>query len=209
MPSRGKVVLFFPSYATEEIAPPIALISIAGPLMGAGFEVVLVDSSVTSDYLGAVLEHADDAVALGISIITGPMIREAIEVGRAWKARNPDAPVIMGGWHASILPEQTLAADFVDVVVEKQGEVSMLELCEQLVRGDGQYPGLGGRYGEWPGPMSPSRTFPTACRATRSSIRMSMRLEPAFGGRCTPHRTAVRSTAHTAAMPASTAENWI
>ena len=105
--------------------------------MGAGFEVVLVDSSVTSDYLGAVLEHADDAVALGISIITGPMIREAIEVGRAWKARNPDAPVIMGGWHASILPEQTLAADFVDVVVEKQGEVSMLELCEQLVRGDG------------------------------------------------------------------------
>ena len=137
MPSRGKVVLFFPSYATEEIAPPIALISIAGPLIGTGFEVVLVDSSVTSDYLGAVLEHADDAVALGISIITGPMIREAIEVGRAWKARNPDAPVIMGGWHASILPEQTLAADFVDVVVEKQGEVSMLELCEQLVRGDG------------------------------------------------------------------------
>ena len=137
MSSRGKVVLFFPSYATEEVAPPIALISVAGPLLGAGFEVVLVDSSVTEDYLGAVLAHAADAVALGISIITGPMIREAVEVGRAWKARNPDAPVVMGGWHASILPEQTLAADFVDVVVEKQGEIAMLELCEQLADGGG------------------------------------------------------------------------
>ena len=135
--SRGKVVLFFPSYATEEVAPPIALISIAGPLLTAGFDVILVDSSVTEDYAARVLEHADDALLLGISLITGPMIREAVEVGRQWKARNPSAPIVLGGWHPSILPEQTLAADFVDVVVSKQGEVAMLELCEQLVAGDG------------------------------------------------------------------------
>ncbi len=135
--SRGKVVLFFPSYATDEVAPPIALISIAGPLMTAGFEVVLVDSSVTDDCAEAVLRHAEDALLLGISIITGPMIREAVAVGRAWKARNPDAPVVLGGWHPSILPEQTLAADFVDVVVKKQGELAMLELARQLAAGGG------------------------------------------------------------------------
>lgn len=140
---RGKVVLFFPSYATEEVAPPIALVSIAGPLLTAGFEVVIIDASVTPDYLAQVVAHAEDALCLGISIITGPMIREAIEVGRAFKAKNPRAPVVLGGWHPSILPEQTLAADFVDVVVLKQGELAMRELCEQLADG-GDHRGVPG-----------------------------------------------------------------
>ena len=134
---KGKVVLFFPSYATEEVAPPIALVSIAGPLVSAGFEVVIVDSSLERDCVAAVLAHAEGAICLGISIITGPMIREAVAVGRAWKRLRPHAPVILGGWHPSILPEQTLAADFVDVVVLRQGELAIREVCEQLARGEG------------------------------------------------------------------------
>jgi len=134
---KGKIVLFFPSYATEEVAPPIALISIAGPLLSAGFQVVIVDSSLSADPVAEVLSHADGALCLGISIITGPMIREAVAVGSAWKARRPDAPVVLGGWHPSILPEQSLAASFVDLVILRQGELAMLELCQQLARGEG------------------------------------------------------------------------
>ncbi len=134
--SRGKVVLFFPSYETEEISPPAALIAIAGPLVGAGFDVVVVDSSIEQDYVAAVLAHVDDALCVGMSFITGPMIREAVEVGRAVKARRPELPVILGGWHPSIMPEQTLAAEFADVVVLRQGELAMLELCARLAAGD-------------------------------------------------------------------------
>lgn len=136
LPPRGKVVLFFPSYASEEISPPAALIAVAGPLLTAGYDVVVVDASLHDDHVAAVLPHLDGALCLGMSFITGPMIREAVDVGRAAKARYPDLPVIVGGWHPSITPEQTLAADFVDVVVMKQGELAMLELCERLSQGD-------------------------------------------------------------------------
>lgn len=137
MSPKTKIVLFFPSYETKEISAPAALIAIAGPLLGAGHEVVVVDASLEPDPVAAVLAALDGASLLGISIITGPMIREAVAVGRAAKARFPDLTVVLGGWHPSIMPEQTLAADFVDVVVLRQGELAMLDLADRLARGEG------------------------------------------------------------------------
>lgn len=132
MASKGKIVFFFPSYASNEATPPLSLISIAGPLVQAGYDVRIVDSAVQSDPVGSVLEHLDGALCLGLSLITGPMIRDAIDVGMAAKSRYPEIPVILGGWHPSILPEQTLQAPFVDVVALKQGEMTMLELADRL-----------------------------------------------------------------------------
>jgi radical SAM superfamily enzyme YgiQ (UPF0313 family) len=41
----------------------------------------------------------------------------------------------LGGWHPSILPQQTLEAPFVDVVTLKQGEITMLELAQRFQEG--------------------------------------------------------------------------
>lgn len=130
---RGKIVLFFPSYATDEISPPLALIAIAGPLLTAGHEVVIIDSAVHADFLERTLEALEGATCLGVSLITGPMIADTVAVCQAVRARYPDLPIVLGGWHPSILPEQTLAADFVDIVVTGQGEVTMLELVDHLL----------------------------------------------------------------------------
>jgi radical SAM superfamily enzyme YgiQ (UPF0313 family) len=51
------------------------------------------------------------------------------------KARHPHVPVILGGWHPSLLPEQTLAADYVDVVVTGQGEDALLEVVRHIEEG--------------------------------------------------------------------------
>ncbi len=128
MPNRKKIVLFFPSYGSDEAAPPLALIAIAAPLVARGYDIKVVDTALEEDYVGAVLREMDGALCLGMSLITGSMIRGAVEVGRAVKARYPDTPVVLGGWHPSILPKQTLEADFVDVVALKQGEVTFQEL---------------------------------------------------------------------------------
>jgi len=53
-------------------------------------------------------------------------------IGRAVKQLYPEKPVILGGWHPSLLPDQTLQADFVDVVVRGQGEESLLQVVERL-----------------------------------------------------------------------------
>ncbi|MEE8584509.1 MAG: radical SAM protein [Acidobacteriota bacterium] len=136
MAKSKKVVLFFPSYASKEAAPPLALISIAAPLLQAGYSVRIIDSTLEKDYLKAVLSEMEDALCLGISIITGPMIREAVAVGRAVKQKHPQIPVLLGGWHPSILPEQTLREPSVDVVVLKQGEETLLDLVRCFEAGE-------------------------------------------------------------------------
>lgn len=158
---KRKVVLFFPSYSSKEASPPLALISIAAPLVEEGYEVRIIDQTIEDDYVGVVLREVRDALCLGISIITGPMIRGAVEVGRAVKAAFPHLPVVLGGWHPSILPEQTLAADFVDVVALKQGEMTLLDLVRAFEDGTelGKVSGILWKDGEeshW----SPPRRYP-------------------------------------------------
>src|SRR5262245_1941201 len=99
-----KVVLFFPSYYSDEAAPPLALLHLAAPLVEDGCDVRIVDSAVTPDSVGAVVEACAGATCLGISMVTGPMITQGVEVARAARARHPGLPIVAGGWHASILP---------------------------------------------------------------------------------------------------------
>lgn len=130
--SSKKVVFFFPSFASSEATAPLGVLAVATPLIRAGYQIVLVDSTITPDYKKRVLEEVRDAVCLGISLVTGPMIRETVEIARAVKEWKPDFPVILGGWHPSLLPDQTLQAECVDYIVRGQGEEALLELVKHL-----------------------------------------------------------------------------
>ena len=132
MKSSKKVVFFVPSFSSIEATAPLGLLSISTPLLRAGYEVRIIDSTITPDYKKRILEEIKDALCLGISVITGPMIRETVAVSKAIKAWNPEFPIILGGWHPSLLPGQTLEAPYVDIIVRAQGEESMLEIAERL-----------------------------------------------------------------------------
>jgi anaerobic magnesium-protoporphyrin IX monomethyl ester cyclase len=127
-----KVVFFFPSFASSEATAPLGILAVATPLLNAGYSVKLIDSTITPNFKKRVLEEVQDALCLGISLVTGPMIRETAEIARAVKAWNPDFPVILGGWHPSLLPKQTLEAKYIDIVVRGQGEESLLEVVRHL-----------------------------------------------------------------------------
>src|SRR5215467_14480968 len=109
-----KVILFFPSYRSIECAPPLALLALAPIAERRGLEVDIVDSTIEPRYRERILEQLDNAVCVGISIVTGPMIVEAIEVAKAVKAARPDVPIVLGGWHPSTLAEQSLHSDYID-----------------------------------------------------------------------------------------------
>jgi radical SAM superfamily enzyme YgiQ (UPF0313 family) len=130
--SSKKVVFFFPSFASSDATAPLGILAVATPLIRAGYQIVLVDSTITPDYKKRVLEEARDALCLAISLVTGPMIRETVEIAKAIKAWNPDFPIILGGWHPSLLPTQTLEAPYIDYVVRGQGEESFLELLGHI-----------------------------------------------------------------------------
>jgi anaerobic magnesium-protoporphyrin IX monomethyl ester cyclase len=131
-----KVLLFFPSYRSIEAAPPLALLALAPVLERQGYAVEIVDSTVDSSFQERILNQLDESVCLGISIVTGPMIEEAIQVARAVKAKRPDFPVILGGWHSSTLAAQTLTAPYVDIVVRGQGELTLGEIVRRLDAGE-------------------------------------------------------------------------
>lgn len=135
MNTSRKIVFFIPSFSSIEATAPLGLLAISTPLLRAGYDVRIIDSSIAPDYTKRVLEEVKSALCLGISLVTGPMIRETVEICRAVKKWKRDFPIILGGWHPSLLPGQTLEADYVDIIVRAQGEDSMLEIAQRLEDG--------------------------------------------------------------------------
>lgn len=130
---RHKIVLYNPNAVFFTL--PLALLAVGSALDPARYAVHIVDGRLERDPVEAVLAEIDDALCLGITVLTGAPIRDALRVSRAVKARRPDLPIIWGGWHPSLFPTETLADPAVDVTVQGQGEVTFAEVVERLAAG--------------------------------------------------------------------------
>ena len=135
MLTRGKVVLFYPPYDGPPLSAPLCLLALAASLRAAGFQPIVIDAAITPDYRRQIETAVGDAVCLGISVLTGPMITGAIDVATSVKKLRPDLPIIFGGWHPTLLPQEALQESFVDAVVRGQGELTLVELAEAFSTG--------------------------------------------------------------------------
>ncbi len=138
--TRRKVLLYNPRGESHIL--PLALIHIGSVLPE--FEVQIIDGRIELTPESTVAERSDDAVCLGVTVLTGKPILDALRASRAAKRRNPKLPVIWGGWHPSLLPEQCLASPAVDVCVSGQGEETFREIVLRLVAGQSldEVPGI-------------------------------------------------------------------
>jgi anaerobic magnesium-protoporphyrin IX monomethyl ester cyclase len=130
--SSKKIVFFFPAFSSQEATAPLGILAVSTPLVRAGYQVTIVDSTITPNFQARVIHELRDALCLAVSLVTGPMIRETVQIARAAKTLYPDLPVVLGGWHPSLLPDQTLAAEYVDIVVKGQGEDAFLEVAQRI-----------------------------------------------------------------------------
>ena len=137
MLTRGKVVLFYPVYDGPPLGAPLSLLALASPLRNAGFDVRVIDAAITPSVGQAILNEIPGALCFGMSVLTGPMIHSALRMAAIVRKSRPDLPIIWGGWHPSLLPEQTLRNELVDIVVRAQGELTLLEIAERLAAGKG------------------------------------------------------------------------
>ncbi|HZQ52947.1 MAG TPA: radical SAM protein [Bryobacteraceae bacterium] len=162
-----KVVFFFPAFSSQEATAPLGILAVSTPLLRAGYEVRIIDSTITPNFQQRVVEEMRDALCLAVSLVTGPMIRETAQIAKAVKTAYPQTPVILGGWHPSLLPDQTLAYPYVDVIVNGQGEDALLEIVQHISAGESLkgIPGVG--YKEdgrllfnAPRPLKPIRDLP-------------------------------------------------
>jgi anaerobic magnesium-protoporphyrin IX monomethyl ester cyclase len=130
-----KVILFAPPYSGRVLGPPLGLLSLAGSVRNAGYEPVIIDGALHRDFLRRIEAQSADCICLGVSLFTGPMIRDAIEASKRFRALRPDLPIIFGGWHPSLRTAETLREDFVDVVVRHQGERTLMEILKRMGTG--------------------------------------------------------------------------
>jgi anaerobic magnesium-protoporphyrin IX monomethyl ester cyclase len=71
-------------------------------------------------------------VFVGISRMSGLQIKYALEFARYVRMQNPSCPLVWGGVHPTLLPEQTTKNDFVDIVVRGEGELIIKDLANAL-----------------------------------------------------------------------------
>jgi radical SAM superfamily enzyme YgiQ (UPF0313 family) len=132
----------------EHPTPPLGLLCAAANV-ATDFEVRLVDQRIDKAWRSQLAGSIDGGtVAVGITTFTGGMIRNALEGAREVK-RLRDVPIIWGGIHPSLLPEQTAQHELVDYVVEGEGEQAFASLVKKLAAGaDGEgIPGVWFRKG--------------------------------------------------------------
>jgi radical SAM superfamily enzyme YgiQ (UPF0313 family) len=100
------------------------------------FDVDIVDGRIELTPEATLAERAESALCLGVTVLTGKPILDALRASRAVKRRKPSLPVIWGGWHPSLLPEQCLASPVVDVCVIGQGEETFREIVVKIASGE-------------------------------------------------------------------------
>lgn len=115
---------------------PLNLLFPATSLVHAGYSVKIVDQFADPDWKSKFMEAlTEKPICLGVSSMTGPQIIRALEACRVFREKYPDVPIVWGGIHASLLPEQTLENSLVDIVVVGEGEATLPELVRTLEKG--------------------------------------------------------------------------
>jgi radical SAM superfamily enzyme YgiQ (UPF0313 family) len=115
---------------------PIALIALGSALDRERFDVRIVDGRLEPDPVTRVIAETDGAVCLGISVLTGVPIRDALRVTAAVRRARPACRIVWGGWHPSLFPSETLREAGVDAVVVGQGEEVLAEIVERAAAGE-------------------------------------------------------------------------
>lgn len=85
-----------------------------------------------------VLAHLDQLAQkrelkyLGITVMPGPQLFQAIPISKYLKTKYPDLTIIWGGYFASLHATTVLQSGYVDYVIRGQGERTFLELIDIL-----------------------------------------------------------------------------
>lgn len=134
---KPHVILIYPKTGLDfgsTVAPPHAVLAVAAPLDKAGYRVSILDqrTQVINEQLLSEL-ISDDLIFIGLSSMTGTQIRHALKIsGMIRNLTGGKVPIVWGGTHPTILPEQTVSHPLVDIVVVGEGELTTMDLVKAL-----------------------------------------------------------------------------
>lgn len=118
-----KIILVFPGKYGVISRIPLPLLTIAEPLVKRNYPVEIMDMRI-QNYKEVDLSNV---LCVGITTWSGSMIKHALEFAAYVRGIDPSIPLVWGGVHPSLLPEQTGKHPFVDIVCVGEGEETLLE----------------------------------------------------------------------------------
>ena len=135
---REEIILVAPGSPRRQIGPvlhlPLAVLCLAAWLRERGNydgQVKVLDANVRD----VSASEFTKAAVVGISAMTGYQVKHGIRVASIVRRANPDALIVWGGIHPSLLPEQTAGHPLVDAVVIGEGEQTFLEVVDAALSG--------------------------------------------------------------------------
>ena len=106
---------------------PIGLLYIGSYLRQKGYECDIINAPTEKDYMKRFNDIVDNYDYIGFSVMT-TQISGALKMAKI--AKDKGKVVVFGGPHPTLFPEQTIEHPLVDIVVNKEGEQTMLEIVE-------------------------------------------------------------------------------
>jgi len=139
------LVKFEPDRDGQSLPPPYSLLYLAGALTKAGFGVRVLHERATPAAVSRLVGEVEALPPLfvGFSSFTTSPLGTAKRASQEIKKRT-GSPVVWGGIHPTIFPEQTLDNPFVDIVVVGEGEETVVELAQALTRPEPNLAGVKG-----------------------------------------------------------------
>jgi len=129
------VLLIFPHPGSEEEqkqrvggAAPMGILSIGSVLVESRFSVQIIDVNVNEEYEKEIIKGLDGCLFCGISV-NSFQVWSAIQIA-SFIRQHSEVPIVFGGIHPTLLPEQTCSDELVDIVVVGEGEYTCLELAQ-------------------------------------------------------------------------------
>jgi radical SAM superfamily enzyme YgiQ (UPF0313 family) len=130
---KKKVLLLLPKVGFDPSKPrmPTSLLVLAQYLKKK-YNPVIVDTRIESDYHQKIRKHLKDSICVGITTMTGLQIKYGLELAKFVRKVDPNIPIVWGGVHPTLMPNQTIKNEYVDIIVRGEGEKTLLELVEAL-----------------------------------------------------------------------------
>jgi anaerobic magnesium-protoporphyrin IX monomethyl ester cyclase len=115
--------------------PPLGLMYVAANLEKHGFQVQMLDNylqkKTTDEVKQTVAQLNPEIVGITCGSAT---YRRCVETAKAIKEVLPNCKIVVGGWHASYMPDSLLEHPEIDYVVMGEGEGAMAELTAHIMK---------------------------------------------------------------------------
>ena len=125
---------FYPDWGKADINPdidmdadgkvvPMGLISIAAFLEANGYNIKIFDARFyrKKDLLSLIKRETKDVDCVGISAMTS-QVKHGLQLSDFVRSLNKGTPLIWGGIHPTLFPEQTCQDKAIDYVIKGEGE---------------------------------------------------------------------------------------